>query len=89
MKPDVLGISADQMTQQARNFLESSLGAYILERTEQDIEIARDKLETVVPWGIQGRRQWKQAKMQLEVARRVQAYFGEVLLDSADYDNIA
>ena len=76
---DLLSLSHDEMSVQARTFLESPLGAYIVEATSQDIEIARDALENITPWGVLGRRKWREARMQLDVARRVQGYFAELI----------
>lgn len=73
---------------QARNFLRGALGEYIVARTTQDIEEARDELESVLPWGFRGRRKWREARMKVEVARRLQSYFAELLYSSTPDEDV-
>ena len=81
---DVLDISHDELSAQAKNWLEGPLGTYVLARVEHDIESARDELEDLDPWSENGKDDWKRAQYGLEVARRVKSYIGELLLDSIE-----
>ena len=81
---DILGIPQDELSNQAKNFLESPLGAYLVERIAQDIELARDELEELDPWADTGRAEWERAQFNLGVARNVNRYFGELLLSEVE-----
>lgn len=76
----LFGLSAEEISRQAKNFLEGPLGTYILACIKQDIEIARDKLEELDPWQDRWQEEWESAQFRLDAARKVEQYLSELLL---------
>ena len=79
---DPLNITSAELSDQARIFLEGPVGRYITERIGEDIQSALDALEKVDPWGLTGRKKWRDAKFQLASARMVSGYLAEMLLSA-------
>ena len=70
------------------NFLESSIGRYMVERVGHDLEHLRDQMENINPWWPGALRKMRKLKTEMIAVRKMNSYLYEIVTLGVELEEI-